>query len=159
MTFKRKQKPARTKKPKLYRPHMPDGVKLAAALLQGIVGDDGTVLHAKEGQWDHDPALELREFNAATKKYTPDANDPKFIRYRATAAHDKKTHGPGGEKRITTKGGDNHTARQLDRLKDANRDHTKAIAAKGGSNKGHAKWLDEMAAKGKPVLPPRGFGR
>ena len=37
MTFRRKQKPAKTKKPKLTRPHMPDSVKLESALWQGIM--------------------------------------------------------------------------------------------------------------------------
>lgn len=144
------------KKPKLTRPHMPDSVKLAAALLQGIVGPDGFALHKGEGQWDHDPALELRAYNPTTKKYTPDANDPKFIRYMAKPGHDKKTHGPGGEKRITTKGGDNHTAKQLDKLRDANREHAKTMSTKGVANKGHAGYLERMAAAGKPV-PPRRF--
>lgn len=144
----------RGKKPKLTRPHMPDSVKLAAALLQGIVGPDGQVLHKGDGHWDHDPALELRQFDG--KKYTPDANDPNFIRYMAKPGHDKKTHGPGGEKRITTKGGDNHTAKQLDRLRDANREHAKTMQAKGGTNKGHAQYLERMAKLGKPV-PQRRF--
>ena len=42
-------------------------------------------------QLDHDPALENRPFNARTKKYTPDANDPEFLIYRTKEGHRIKT--------------------------------------------------------------------
>ncbi len=151
MTLKTRRKPAKAKRAKLHRPSMPDRVKLAAALLQGIVDPSGAILHKGDGQWDHDPALELRAYNEKTKKYTPDANDPNFIVYRETAAHAKKTHGPGGEKRITTKGSDNQIAKQIDRLKDANREHAKAMSTKGVGSKSHSDYLARMAKAGKPV--------
>lgn len=138
MTLKRKIKPKKAKKPKLTRPHMPDSVKLQAAYLQGIVGPNGQVLHKGEGHWDHDPALELRAYNPTTKKYTPEANDPRYIRYMAIKPHDVKTHGPGGEKRITTKGSDNHTAKHYGDL--------------SASEKAHR---EKMAKAGKPVVPRR----
>ncbi len=40
---------------------------------------------------DHDPALENRPFNARTKKYMPDANDPEFLIYRTKEDHRIKT--------------------------------------------------------------------
>jgi isopenicillin N synthase-like dioxygenase len=140
MPLKRKQKPAKAKKPKLTRPHMPDSVKLQAALLQGIAcgSGSGQILHKGEGQWDHAPALELRGYNPATKKYTPDANDPKYIRYMALKPHDVKTHGPGGTKRITAKGGDNHTAAHV-----------------GDLSASELAWRKRMEAKGKRVVPRR----
>lgn len=156
MTFRAKKKPPKAKKPKLTRPHMPDSVKLEAALLQGIACSCcGELAFKGQGEWHHDPALELRAYNPATKKYTPEANDPKFIRYLLKDHHAKQTHGPGGEKRITTKGSDNHTAKQLDKLRDANREHAKTMSTKGVGSKGHSKWLEEMAKAGKPVVPRR----
>lgn len=63
-----------------------------------------------DGQYglDHDPALILRPFNPKTGKYTPDANDPKFLFYRTTRDHLQKTIGrkADAEKTVTTKGSD-----------------------------------------------------
>jgi len=157
---KRPQRAKKGKKTKLTRPHTPDSVKLAAALQQGILCGCGCgeVAYAKQGNWDHDPALELRAYNPTTKKYTPDANDPNFLRYRIKDHHNKKTHGPGGEKRITTKGSDNQVAKQIDRLRDANREHSKAMGLKTNvASKGHKDFLEKMAKAGKPVVPRRGF--
>ena len=57
---------------------------------------------------DHDPALILRPFNAATGKYVPDANDPDYLIYRTVAEHLQKTVGRtvGAAKTVTTKGSD-----------------------------------------------------
>lgn len=123
-------------KEKLPRPSIPMKIKLQVALRQlsmAFGGPGGEIL-----QLDHDPALENRRFDPATGKYTPDANDPDFLVWRGEGDHDKKTHGPGGQKRITTKGGDNHT-----------RDHREKMS------KGHAAFEERMAAKGKPVVPRR----
>lgn len=62
----------------------------------------------KGSELDHDPALILREFDAATGKYTPDANDPAYLVYRDPDEHQQKTTGrrPGAERTITTKGSD-----------------------------------------------------
>lgn len=140
MALKRKIKPKKAKKPKLTRPHMPDSVKLQAAYLQGIAcgSGSGQILHKGEGHWDHDPALELRAYNPTTKKYTPSANDPRYIRYMAIKPHDVKTHGPGGEKRITAKGSDNHTAHHYGELSTSEKN-----------------FRERMAKKGKPVVPRR----
>jgi hypothetical protein len=40
---------------------------------------------------DHDPSLVLRHFNEVTGKYTPDANDPKYLVYRTAEQHYEKT--------------------------------------------------------------------
>jgi hypothetical protein len=57
---------------------------------------------------DHDPALILRKFNKRTGKYTPNANDPDYLIYRARDEHQQKTTGrkPGASRTITTKGSD-----------------------------------------------------
>jgi len=59
-------------------------------------------------QLDHDPALILRKFIPRTGLYSPRANDPNHLIYRAKADHQQKTTGrrPGAERTITTKGSD-----------------------------------------------------
>lgn len=57
------------------------------------VGETRYVPHSTVGHLhlDHDPALTNRQYNARTKKYTPDANDPDYLIYRTKEAHDIKT--------------------------------------------------------------------
>ena len=57
---------------------------------------------------DHAPALCLRKFNKKTGLYTPDANDPNHLIYRAKDEHLQKTVGrkPGAERTATSKGSD-----------------------------------------------------
>jgi len=62
---------------------------------------------------DHFPALILRDFKVDRRKppaawYSPNANDPEFLLYRPSDAHQHKTTGrkPGAERTITTKGSD-----------------------------------------------------
>jgi hypothetical protein len=66
------------------------------------------IFSLREVQLDHDPALILREFNPRTGKYTPDANDPDHLVYRAKDEHQQKTTGrkPGALRTVTTKGSD-----------------------------------------------------
>lgn len=94
---------------RLYRPHVPLHVRIAVANRQlgpdrywpRIKGQrdterlrlmllqlfpDGEKYHL-----DHDPALTNRSFDPDTRKYVPDANDPKFLVYRTKAGHDIKT--------------------------------------------------------------------
>lgn len=128
-------------KEKLHRPGITLECKVEALLAQGVLCPCGCgeIIKKGEGQFDHWPALELRTYDPATKKYSPDANDPKFMAYRKTGHHDKKTNGPGGEKRITAKGGDNHTRKHIDAQSASHRD-----------------FLERMQKAGKPV-PQRRF--
>lgn len=41
---------------------------------------------------DHDPPLRARKFNPRTGRYTPAANDPRFLVYRSHADHQRKTY-------------------------------------------------------------------
>lgn len=82
---------------RLPRPHMPLGVKLVACLLvMGLDPDDV--------DFDHQPALGLRHFDPATGKYSPDANDPRYIVPRLRADHKIKTNGRGATTRGSDKG-------------------------------------------------------
>ena len=99
-----------------HRRSIPEGVRLQAVLLMLGVPPDlvlGTVgerlaaalkrLGVPEGakvQWDHDPALGLRE--VVEGQMVPHPNDPRFITPSAEEDHARKTNGAGG----TTAGSD-----------------------------------------------------
>ncbi len=83
------------------RKHIPLKAQLHAALLQ--LGFD-----PNEVDLDHAPALALRPWDEATQDTVPPASDPRFLIWRPRAEHKVKTFGPGGEKRITSAGGDIH---------------------------------------------------
>ena len=100
---------------RLYRPPVPISVRIVVAqrqlLRQDIAAPDrqqgerqevyldrllGILAHALDAmfeplQLDHDPALTNRKFNPRTKKYKPDANDPRYMVYRTESGHDIKT--------------------------------------------------------------------
>lgn len=73
-------------------------------------------MEPQEAELDHDPALVLRGYDEKTGDTVPPANDPKFLIWRTREDHKKKTFGIGGERRVTTAGGDIHRAAQLRRL-------------------------------------------
>lgn len=103
-----------------HRPHMPLSVKLQAAILQLGLDPDAV-------DFDHDPALGLRVFDEATRTYTPDANDPKFITVRARSGdHKVKTFGNGA----TTAGSDIHRIAKTKRLETARAALEQAMNAK-----------------------------
>jgi hypothetical protein len=91
------------------RKHIPLMVKLHAALYQ--LG-----FEPHEVELDHDPALALRPIDPETGDTIPPANDPKALIWRPKAEHREKTFGRGGEKRITTAGGDIHAIAKARRL-------------------------------------------
>lgn len=85
-------------------------------------------LTAKVGAWenkhgpvdyDHRPALWERKFDTDKNDTIPAANDPKFIEPLARgrgSEHDVRTHGRGGEKRLTTLGSDSHRRAKARRI-------------------------------------------
>lgn len=66
------------------RPHMPVSVQRDAALI--ALG-----LDPNDVEWHHQPALALRLIDIETGKYTPDANDPRYIVPLATKEHRERT--------------------------------------------------------------------
>lgn len=92
---------------KLYRPHMPDKVKLQVVLRQEGKDPSGEKLgNLSDIEFDHCPPLALREYDEATRTYTPDANDPEYIVARIKQLHRAKTSHPRGPH--TSLGGDQH---------------------------------------------------
>jgi hypothetical protein len=110
---------------------MPDSVVLAVALKQGIACGCGCGRHIfklEDLKRDHHPPLALREYNPKTRKYTPDANDPKFITLYLTEHHDIKTN--GGPQAATTAGTDIGNIRKAARLMKKNADFKAKMLAK-----------------------------
>lgn len=110
----------------LPRPYIPLKVRLTAALLQ--LG-----LDPARAQLDHDPALELRK-RTDDGGYIPPANDPRYLVYRSSEAHERKTNGPGGEKRITTRGSDTGEAKKLRHLTAQQEESRRRMLAKECGN-------------------------
>lgn len=96
----------------VWRPPMPKAVKMESRRLAGEkcacgCGQPLPPFGTPYGcVYDHRPPLMNRKWNARRRDYEPPANDPKFIRPLLPKCDKAVTFGPGGEKRITTRGGD-----------------------------------------------------
>jgi hypothetical protein len=126
------------------RKKIPDRIKLEVALRR--MG-----LKIEEVQFDHNPALGLRRIDPVTGETIPPANDPNFIDMLVhETEHKPKTFGPGGEKRITTAGGDIHAIAKVKRLEKQQAEFRRRLTAKqsceasdpdgGTARKAKAKW-------------------
>lgn len=119
------------------RKHIPLAARLEAALRQlseflGCAPDDLDL--------DHDPALNFRPMNKDGSDTIPPANDPANLIYRARADHKAKTFGPGGEKRIHTRGSDVSEPRRLDRLSEKHKAFRARALAVDKTAKPASKW-------------------
>ena len=54
--------------------------------------EDEPPLHVPKLHLDHDPPLRTRKFNQRTEKFTPDANDPRYLVWRTAEDHHRKTN-------------------------------------------------------------------
>jgi hypothetical protein len=88
------------------RKHIPIAVKRAVARRQNGVCQCGcgTVIFSDSLgsrtaspniQWDHDPALRLRDVNRRKTDYVPRQNDPNYLVARCRPSHRAKTSGTG----------------------------------------------------------------
>jgi hypothetical protein len=86
---------------------IPKRVKMIVAVRQAWLCKCGCGLEiglaVKSGtQWDHEPALRLRDIAPDGKDYIPPQHDPDYIDARCESSHAAKTHGSGA----TTAGSD-----------------------------------------------------
>jgi hypothetical protein len=74
-------------------------------------------------EFDHRPALILRQVNAAGDDYTLPQNDPAFIEALHAACHLRRSVGRvvGAEKTVTTKGSDTWLAAKFRKLEGKNK--------------------------------------
>lgn len=114
------------------RPAIPCKVKLQVLLNQlGRSTVDREKLGRIEGtHFDHRPALEARKFDTAAWDTVPAANDPAHIEAITVEQHDRRTNGPGGTKRITTRGSDSGERARTRNIRRTFDDHQGAMAAK-----------------------------
>lgn len=113
------------------RKAIPLGVRLEVALRQlaGLLGCAPGDLAL-----DHDPALNWRPWNSDQSDTVPPANDPACLVYRRKKGdHDVKTFGPGGEKRIHTRGSDLSEPLRLDRISKKHSESQQRILSKGSA--------------------------
>jgi hypothetical protein len=96
---------ARKRRPR--RKHIPLQVKVDALLI--ILGFD-----PKEPiDWNHNPALGLREYDPETGLYTPDELDPRYLEPMRRADHLVRTNGT----KATTAGSDKHRIAKVRHLR------------------------------------------
>lgn len=69
-------------------------------------------LEGKKVEWDHRPPVSERQFDTVTRDTIPPSQDPAHIEAIDEDEHDRRTNGPGGEKRITTLGSDTHNRKR-----------------------------------------------
>jgi hypothetical protein len=105
------------------RPAMPKRVKAAVFDRQKGKCADTRVkigLGFQPCEYDHRPALCARRFDTEARDgkgdTIPASNDSDFIDALTVSAHKARTFGPGGEKRITTRGSDIGEKARIKRL-------------------------------------------
>lgn len=89
---------AAPKKPKR-RKAIPKSVKVKIFLRQGgrcACGCAERLASIHVGEFDHDPALELRDWDPIANDTIPPANDPAFLFHKTTLHHSDKTNHPRG---------------------------------------------------------------
>lgn len=115
------------------RPPIPCKVKL-----QVLLNQDGrsTVCKERLGRiedthFDHRPPLSARKFDTKAWDTIPPANDPAYIEAITVDQHDKRTNGPGGTKRITTRGSDTGERTRTRNIASSHTEHKTRMARKG----------------------------
>lgn len=119
-------------RPRPRRKAIPDGVKLKVVVRQvGRCKDcNGKLAELECVEFDHRPAIINREVNEAWTDYVPAQLDPEYIFARCGDCHDKRTNGPGGEKRITTAGSDKHIRDKTKALQEQQAEFRRSLLAK-----------------------------
>ncbi len=86
-------------------------------------------LTVTEIQFDHDPALSARKWNERKGDFEPPQDDPRFIKLLMVDRHKVKTFGPGGTKRIHTRGSDISEPRRIERIAERHKEFCRTALA------------------------------
>ena len=124
------------------RKNIPLSIKLAVAL---------RMLGFAKGQrvdFDHDPALGLRDWDEEKRDFIPPQLDPEWIVIRTKPLHDKKTNGNGA----TSYGSDKHAIAKIDRVSEAVEAFRRRLLAKADPD-------IEAPLRPRSRIPSRGFSR
>lgn len=81
-------------------------------------------------RYDHRPPVERRQFDTETNDTIPPFQDGRFLEPLTRAAHDTRTFGPGGEKRVTTLNSDAHNRKQTRHVRRKEAAHGAVMVAK-----------------------------
>lgn len=123
----------------------PLSVKLAVALrMLGFTKED-------QVQYDHDPALGLREWDEEKRDFIPPQNDPDWIVIRTKPSHRTKTTGRKGERAVTSYGSDQHAIAKIDRLQKEQAAFRSRLLAKDAG--------ESSPGKSRQSIPSRGFAK
>lgn len=104
-----------------YRKNIPAMTKVACVLNQDGRCSCGLKLTPDGTQFDHKPALTYRDYDTEAGDFIPPQNDAAFIIAKHTHCHKVSSVGPGGERRIHTRGSDRSEPGRLDKI---NAEHT-----------------------------------
>jgi hypothetical protein len=124
------------------RKNIPVSIKLAVAL---------RMLGFAKGQrvdFDHDPALGVRDWDEAKHDFIPPQLDADFIVIRLKPVHDIKTNGNGA----TSYGSDKHAIAKIDRVSEAEEVFRRRLLAKSDPD-------IEAPPRPRSRIPNRGFSR
>lgn len=140
----------------------PLGVKLQSALRQLVeawralgkipadVPDEAVKL-----QFDHFPALGLRDVHPETRKYIPDQHDPEYLQWLYQPTHDIKTRGRGA----TTKGSDIGEITKTRHLVEQRRERERRAAERAAIEAGEEPPPPPKRQKPKRKWQSRGFDK
>ena len=134
------------------RKAIPDRVKLKAALAR-------FGLRVEEVQFDHFPALGLREWDPVAKDTIPPANDPEFIQMLFLDEHRAKTSGRRGEKRSTSAGSDQNRIAKVKRNAEKNAEFYSRMADRGAAITDRAERETADRERFKRRIPSRPMNR
>lgn len=150
-----------------YRKQIPDWVKVAVAIR--LVSDNGLIVipevFARNLEYDHDPALQFRDYDTEKGDFIPPQNDPAHIFAKPKAEHLHKTTGrkPDAERTVTTAGSDLGEAARTRSIRDTLAIHEAKMASKAGDFTAAAQILGAVKRKSrlkpKSRIPSRGFSR
>jgi hypothetical protein len=124
------------------RKNIPLSIKLAVALrMLGFV-------KGQRVNFDHHPALGLRDWDEEKRDFIPPQLDPEFIVIRTKPVHDKKTNGNGA----TSYGSDKHAIAKIVRVSDAVEAFRRRLLAKADPD-------IDAPPRERSRIPPRRFSR
>lgn len=125
----------------------PLSIKLTVALrMLGFTKED-------QVQFDHDPALALREWDEEKRDFIPPQNDPDWIVIRTKPAHRTKTSGRKGERAVTSYGSDQHAIAKIERVQKEQAAFRAKLLAKDTGER------SREPSRPKQSIPSRGFAK
>ncbi|WP_454629660.1 hypothetical protein [Bradyrhizobium cenepequi] len=142
------------------RPPIPCKVKLQVLINQGgRSAVDGEKLgRIEDTNFDHRPPLEARKFDTKAWDTIPPANDPAHIEAITDAQHDRRTNGPGGTRRITTRGSDTGERARTRKIQRSHVEHQTAMKAKAKGQPRPKSAKPKRPIRGRSTFPKgRGF--